>query len=147
MLFLRLLLTDQLHHHRRKATASVQMQPAMSQKRLTVFQNGRLCINGKLVNEQLIIDTHSGLIVQNTGDVTGQIVDLKGAVVAPGFIELQTNGVHGFHFTQFDDTTSYESKLLQTARYYATQGVTGFLPTIPTVSSDLYQKVGVCHFL
>lgn len=70
------------------------------------------------------------------------VVDFDGAILAPGFIELQTNGMRGFHFTHFDDEHSYAAKIDDVARYLVTQGVTGFYATIPTVASGKFRKVG-----
>jgi N-acetylglucosamine-6-phosphate deacetylase len=78
-------------------------------------------------------------ITENVDDTT--IIDLKGAIVAPGLIELQTNGVKGFHFTHFQSKEEYEVKLEETARYYATEGVTSFWATIPTVDSATFKRV------
>jgi N-acetylglucosamine-6-phosphate deacetylase len=108
----------------------------------TTFTNCRLCINGELVEgERLVVSEDTGLILEGTGFIGGEIVDLDDAIIAPGFLELQTNGVNGFHFTHFEGEKQYAEKLKETAEYYVTKGITGFWATIPTVSSDNYQKV------
>lgn len=68
-------------------------------------------------------------------------MDLGGAIVGPGLIELQTNGMKGFHFTHFEDQHSYAQKLEDVARYLPSTGCTGFYATVPTVSSDDFKKV------
>jgi N-acetylglucosamine-6-phosphate deacetylase len=109
---------------------------------LTVFSNCQLCVNGELVeDERLVVSKDTGLILEDTGFTGGEIVDLNDAILAPGFLELQTNGVRGFHFTHFEDEKQYGEKLQETAEYYVTKGITGFWATIPTVSADNYQKV------
>lgn len=113
----------------------------MSGTGFTTFTNCRYCLNGRLVDDHLVVSSDSGTILKRTGYIGGDIVDLDGAVIAPGFLELQTNGVNGFHFTHFDYPFQYEQKLAETARYYATQGVTGFWATIPTVAPHQFQKV------
>ena len=76
------------------------------------------------------------------GDLSNaHIIDLQGATVSPGFLELQTNGLRGFHFTHFDEAASYAAKIDEVARYLPQTGVTGFWATIPTVHSDEFKKV------
>ena len=108
----------------------------------TTFTNCRLCINGQIVEgERLVVSQDNGLILKSTGYIGGEIVDLDDQIIAPGFLDLHTNGVKGFHFTAFDNESQYRAKLEETAQYYVSQGVTAFWATIPTVESDLYQKV------
>jgi N-acetylglucosamine-6-phosphate deacetylase len=79
--------------------------------------------------------------LKREGYIGGEAVDLDGNIIAPGFLELHTNGVNGFHFTQFEDEAGYAKKVDAVARHYATQGVTGFWATIPTVKGEEFQKV------
>lgn len=113
----------------------------------TTFTNCRLCVGGEIIEgERLVVSETSGLILESTGFIGGEIVDLDDAIIAPGFLELQTNGVNGFHFTQFEDKKQYEGKLEETAKFYATKGITGFWATIPTVAAENYQKVNKYSF-
>jgi N-acetylglucosamine-6-phosphate deacetylase len=107
----------------------------------TLFTNCRYILNGELVEDHLVVSDETGLILKRDGYIGGEAVDLEDAIIAPGFLELHTNGANGFHFTHFDDEKSYAAKVDNIARYYATQGVTGFYATIPTVKSDEFQKV------
>jgi N-acetylglucosamine-6-phosphate deacetylase len=110
----------------------------------TTFTNCRLCIGGELVEgERLVVSTDNGKILESTGFIGGEIVDLDDAIIAPGFLELQANGVNGFHFSDCDDKEQYQLKLEGTAEFYPTQGITGFWATIPTTSAESYQKVGL----
>jgi N-acetylglucosamine-6-phosphate deacetylase len=94
----------------------------------TVFTNCRVCEGGRLVDRNVVVSNE-----------TGRIVD--GAIVGPGLIELQTNGMRGFHFTHFEDEQSYAQKVEEVARYLPSTGCTSFYATIPTVSSDDFKKV------
>jgi len=112
----------------------------------TVFINAQLCIDGQLVNGKTltisdgeIASIESGTLATDTS--SEEVVDLEGLILSPGFIEIQTNGLRGFHFTHFDDEESYSQKLEEVARYLPQTGVTGFYPTIPTVHSDEFKKV------
>jgi N-acetylglucosamine-6-phosphate deacetylase len=108
----------------------------------TTFTNCRVCRNGELIEgERFVISEDTGLILESTGFIGGEIVDLEDAIIAPGFLELHTNGVNGFHFTDFKDEGQYRKKMEETAKFYVTKGVTSFWATIPTVSSENYQKV------
>jgi N-acetylglucosamine-6-phosphate deacetylase len=108
----------------------------------TLFTNCRYVLDGQLVEDHLIISDETSLILKRDGYIGGEAVDLDDNIIAPGFIELHTNGANGFHFTHFSDQQSYTTKVDEIARYYATQGVTGFYATLPTVHSDEFQKVG-----
>jgi N-acetylglucosamine-6-phosphate deacetylase len=108
----------------------------------TLFTNARYVLGGELVEDHLVISDDTGYILKREGYVGGDVVDLDDNIIAPGFLELHTNGANAFHFTHFDDEKSYAHKVDNIARYYATQGVTGFWATIPTVKADEFQKVG-----
>lgn len=108
----------------------------------TVFTNCRVCEGGRLVDRNLAVSNETGRIVDGTpsgGDES--TVDLDGAIIGPGLIELQTNGMRGFHFTHFEDEQSYAQKVEEVARYLPSTGCTSFYATIPTVSSDDFKKV------
>lgn len=113
----------------------------------TAFTNCRICIAGKLAEDgRFVVSSDTGKIVDvgssNAGDAVDAI-DLGGAIVAPGFLELQTNGMRGFHFTHFEHAQSYAQKIDDVAGYLPSTGCTGFYATIPTVSSEDFKKV-VC---
>jgi N-acetylglucosamine-6-phosphate deacetylase len=108
----------------------------------TSFLNCRLCIGGKLVEDQLVVSDDTGLILPRTGYIGGDAVDLEEGIIAPGLLELHTNGLLGFHFTHFNDEQEYAGQIDKAAKFLVTQGVTGFWATIPTVSSGEYKKVG-----
>ncbi|KAF2100054.1 Metallo-dependent hydrolase [Rhizodiscina lignyota] len=113
----------------------------MSPRHVTTFINCRQCINGELVEDQLVVSGDTALIEKSTGEAGGRTVDLEGGIIAPGFLELHTNGVHGFHYTHFDDSESYRQKLEHISKYYVSQGITGFWATIPTVTAGQFQKI------
>ena len=68
-------------------------------------------------------------------------MDLEEGIIAPGFLELQTNGLLGFHFTHFKDEAQYGAEIDKVSKYLISEGVTGFWATIPTVSADEFKKV------
>lgn len=95
-----------------------------------------------MVDRNVVVSNETGKIVDGTTSGSDDItVDLGGAIVGPGLIELQTNGMKGFHFTHFEDEQSYAQKVEEVARYLPSTGCTSFYATIPTVSSDDFKKV------
>ena len=95
-----------------------------------------------MLDGPLLVSNENGCFLKNSDAADDhELVDLHGAIIAPGFIELQTNGMRAFHFTHFDDADSYAEKLNRVASYLPTQGVTAFYATIPTVASEEFQKV------
>lgn len=108
----------------------------------TIYTNCRTCRAGKLTAHTDLVVSEDGYIIDRPDDASScDTVDLAGAIVAPGYIELQTNGMRGFHFTHFDDAESYAARVDEIARYLVTQGVTAFYATIPTVPSEEFKKV------
>jgi len=108
----------------------------------TTFVNGRMCIGGEIVEgKQFVTSQETGRVLPRTGYIGGEIVDLEDCIVAPGFIELQTNGVLGFHFTHFESDQQYGKELENVSKFLVTKGVTGFYVTIPTVERTEYKKV------
>lgn len=116
--------------------------PSSSKMTIVTFLNARLCRDGHLSEgAKLVIDTSTGRIVGEIDLQAGTTIDMKKAIIAPGFLELQTNGLRGFHFTHFHDEEGYVDSLNHIAKYLPRTGVTAFYPTIPTVSSDHFKKV------
>lgn len=95
------------------------------------------------MHKDLVVLNDTGRIVDGVSSSGQSTVDLGGAIVAPGLIELQTNGMRGFHFTHFEDEQSYAQNVEEVARYLLSTGCTSFYATIPTVSSDDFKKVTV----
>lgn len=107
----------------------------------TLFTNCRYVLNGELVDDHLVVSDETGLILKRDGYIGGEAIDLEDSIIAPGFLELHTNGANGFHFTHFEDQESYSIKVDKIARYYAMQGITGFWATLPTVKDEEFQKI------
>lgn len=107
----------------------------------TSFVGGRICLDGELIESHLVISNSTGDIVSCSGDIRGDVLQLNGSIIAPGFLELQANGVRGFHFTHFENSERYATRPDEVARYLPSTGVTGFYPTIPKVASETFQKV------
>lgn len=114
--------------------------------KIIVFINGYLCLRGKFVESTFFIDQITGLIVSKPHVQPDEVIDLNGKVIAPAYIELQTNGCVGVHFTHYEDPLVYQSNLKKVSEYMASRGVGGFWATVPTVSLGVFQKVSIRSF-
>ena len=109
--------------------------------RLKAFINGCVCFQGRQIEATVYIDQDSGLITSQPAEMPTDFVDLKGGILAPAYIDLQTNGCLGFHFTDFDTAESYSKNLARVSRHLVSRGVGAFYVTLPTVHRDMFQKV------
>lgn len=114
--------------------------------KIIAFINSYLCLHGKLVESSFVIDGLTGRILSEPHAQADEVIDLKGKVIGPAYIELQTNGCVGVHFTQYDDPLVYQSNLKKVSKYMVSRGVGAFWATVPTVSSDVFQKVSIRFF-
>ncbi len=55
-------------------------------------------------------------------------IDAQGLLIAPGFLDLQTNGAYGIDLTS--ELVEHPERLWQLAEHLPSQGVTAFLPTV-----------------
>lgn len=77
-----------------------------------------------------------GTIVSVQNDPTGadEVLDAAGLLVAPGFVDLQSNGGHGI------DLTVAPERLWELAELLPRYGVTSFLPTIVTCGAAVVRR-------
>lgn len=112
------------------------------------FTNCQTCVSGELVSQDVYFSPESQTISPNYYYRTEGIekIDLNGLIVAPGFLDLQTNGMQGVHFTTLGSLEGWsddadEQKLLQVARKEVQAGVVGFWATVPTVEDWRWKEV------
>ena len=119
-----------------------------STPRITKFTNCRLVRGSSLVEQDLWIDSLTGKILKDQEAFyelhlsPDEIIDLGGRVVAPGMIDVQLNGAHGFDFSVPCDTKEeYDEGLRMVNRGLARTGVTSYLPTVVSSTPEVYWKV------
>lgn len=109
--------------------------------KVKAFINGRICFQGKEWQETIYVNESTGMIMRQPAEMPSDFVDLKGKLLAPAYLELQTNGGLGFHFTNWKDPQSYRDELERIARHLLSNGVGAFYVTLPTVHRDVFEKI------
>jgi N-acetylglucosamine-6-phosphate deacetylase len=72
------------------------------------------------------------------------VINLKGKILSPGFIETQINGAFGFDFSANANSASdYIKGTMKIRKNILRHGVTSFLPTITSQRSELYKNVSI----
>ena len=66
-----------------------------SMPKIKAFVNGRVCCHGQWLNQSIYVDEDTGLIIRQPAEMPGDFVDLEDNVLAPAYVELQTNGCLG----------------------------------------------------
>ncbi|CAE6521196.1 unnamed protein product [Rhizoctonia solani] len=129
---------------------------------LVCFTNCLLALeDGSLVARDLWIDSELGLILdaQRTFFALrtrpSHVIDLNGAILAPGLLDIQINGAFGFDFSIYNNNegipvnpadesradADYLDGLVRVADHIVETGVTGLVPTIVTQQRDIYPKL------
>ena len=103
--------------------------------------DARICHNGSLTTEPMYFhnDRFTSPILHPGAPI--EKIDFKDRIIAPAFIELQTNGCLGMHFINFEDERSYGENLEKVSMYLVEKGVGGFYVTLPTVEPNVFQRV------
>lgn len=118
------------------------------------FYNGSICHKGKrLANTEVYVNTKTGKIVNEEEFQKGPelaAIDLKGKILAPGFIDVQNNGIYGVNFSVAETGNSDHPRQKETLfreRYrdamkkYLSTGVTALCPTMTSTRKEVYQKM------
>lgn len=111
------------------------------------FINARVCDNGVISDGDLWVNIDSGKIVSKPQNGTPfQTVDLKGAILAPGFIDVQNNGIYGLNFSalKLSDPRAvheYKTHYRDALTKYLSTGVTSICPTVTSNFPKVYESV------
>ena len=112
---------------------------------VTKFTNGYLLRNGRLDAGDLWVSSETGRILSSQTAFYGshlqadQVIDLKGKILSPGFLDVQLNGGHGFDFSIPEP--DFVTKLADTNERFVKTGVTSYLPTVISQASEVYKQV------
>jgi len=110
--------------------------------KITKLTNGHLLRDGQLTPGDLWISSETGRIISpqsafyGSGRTPDAVIDLKGKIVSPGFIELQLNGYNGLDFAKLDAT--FERKFKDIRKELVKSGVTSFTPTMTSSVPEVY---------
>lgn len=78
-------------------------------------------------------------VISSVGDAAAEknaAIDLRGATLFPGFIDIHNHGAAGVDVNEAD-----ADSLLEVSRFLATRGVTSWLPTFVPDSFETYKRV------
>ncbi|KAK0708339.1 family 9 carbohydrate esterase [Lasiosphaeris hirsuta] len=110
--------------------------------------NCRLLRGNELVWGDVWVSSTTGKILRSQATFYDDLImpdntiDLKGRIVSPGFIECQLNGAFGFNFsTVLEDMSEYRKRVSDLNKRLVQTGVTSYIPTVTSQTSDLYKKV------
>lgn len=71
-----------------------------------------------------------------------EIIDAKGLLVVPGFIDTQINGSYGIDFADYEEPVEVLQKNIdKVAKGLLQYGCTAFCPTVVSSAAEVYQKV------
>lgn len=123
------------------------ISPERPRSGVTRLTGGRLVKGHNLVEEDLWISSVTGKILHSQEVfythhvVPDEVIDLKGKILCPGFIDVQFNGAFGFDFSTIpDDMATYHKGLRRLNRQLFRTGVTSYLPTLPSQKAEVYHK-------
>lgn len=115
---------------------------------MTKFTNCRLVRGDSLVWDDIWVSSKTGKILRSQATFYDELslpdntIDLGGRIMAPGMIECQLNGAFGFNFsTLLEDMTQYPENLRNLNHQLIETGVTSYIPTVTSQTSDLYNQV------
>lgn len=113
--------------------------------RRTILTGGLIFTGGELVNtEVLVVDERIAAIGDGLSREGCDVLNLEGNILSPGFIDVHTHGGDGVDINAAD----YQ-QLAKLSRFFASQGVTGFLASILTDTEEATKRAvdAVCEFM
>ncbi|KAI5475092.1 Metallo-dependent hydrolase [Pseudohyphozyma bogoriensis] len=113
------------------------------------FTNCQLALpDGSLRRDDLFIDATAGKLISgqqyfyNARKAVSRVIDLQGAILAPGFIDAQINGAYSKDFSVFEgEEEKYLEDLDEVSRRIVETGTTAYVPTVITQRPDMYPKI------
>ncbi|KAI4598193.1 hypothetical protein KJ359_003076 [Pestalotiopsis sp. 9143b] len=130
--------------------SSPKSTPRTGHNGITKFTNCRILKGDRLVEEDLWVNSVTGKIVRSQAafyddlNLPDQTVNLGGRIISPGFIECQLNGAFGFNFSTLSGPAEYAKKVRDLNKRLVQTGVTSYVPTITSQTSELYKRALPC---
>ncbi|WP_304942160.1 amidohydrolase family protein, partial [Vallitalea guaymasensis] len=97
-----------------------------------IIKNGNVLVEGKISTKDVFIKEGKIKDFYVEGVDDNQIIDADEMYVLPGFIDVHTHGGNGI-----DTNLADEKELKELCGFFASKGVTGYLPTLLT---DTHEK-------
>lgn len=115
----------------------------------TKFTNCQLCDQGIIYYDgELYVDNSTGRIASRPEKGAKiEVVDLEGNILAPGFIDIQNNGIFGLNFSSLngnsseEDVEGFRNHYRDAMAKYLATGVTAICPTVTSNFPEVYEKV------
>ncbi|KAK8069765.1 carbohydrate esterase family 9 protein [Apiospora phragmitis] len=113
---------------------------------ITKFTNCRILKGDQLVEEDLWVNSVTGKIVRSQAAffddsiLPDETINLGGRILSPGLIECQLNGAFGFNFSSLLEPAEYAKKVRYVNKQMVGTGVTSYVPTITSQTSELYKR-------
>ncbi|CAB4442980.1 unnamed protein product [Rhizophagus irregularis] len=114
--------------------------------RLIKIVNGRIVRNHTIINDDVLY-IHDGKIIdpQNhffaCGNPPDVVINAKGLLIAPGYIDVQINGAFGVDFSVWKGDKQMKEGLDKIAKGLVKYGCTSFVPTIVSSHKEVYHQV------
>lgn len=125
----------------------IAVSPERPRTGIVKFTGGLIVKGDALVEEDLWISSVTGKILHSQEVfydyhvIPDEVIDLRGKILSPGFIDVQLNGAFGFDFSTVpEDMTTYHKGLKQLNKQLIQTGVTSYLPTLPSQQADVYHQ-------
>lgn len=103
-----------------------------------LLSNARLVLPGRVVEQASVLIEKDRILRISTepeSTVAGSVQDLNGLTLFPGFIDAHIHGAVGI-----DTMEASEHDLASVSEFLATQGVTGWLPTLVPAPAEHYAR-------
>ncbi|CAG8545580.1 10409_t:CDS:2 [Racocetra fulgida] len=118
-----------------QVVSKLQRNKEHNRSRLVKIVNARLIRDHKIIDDDVLYLYNGKIIDPQTyfftfGNVPDVVIDAKGLLVAPGFIDVQINGAFGVDFSQLQNEEKMRIGIDKVAKGLLKYGCTSFVPTI-----------------